>query len=675
MENPDTTTETTDKPNILFIMVDQMHYPNYEAEGFDKGIRDILGFKNMASRESNAYVDNYPGFMALRKNAVVLKNHRIATSACVPSRCAMFTGQYGTKTKSTQTDGLFKSGTDENFPWFDPKEMPTIGSYMRKAGYSSHYIGKWHISGEGTTDLENYGFSDWDLSYPDPHGTLPNNLGYYRDYQFRDLATSFLRRQGLGQPYNIAHAQQNAGIEGAEKPKETPDPWFTVCSFANPHDIASYPGLPGMVCDQRVEHQPYTLAVPDKGTISELAESGSMRLTLNKSGLDTDKVSASPSWAEDIKANNKPDCQLDYSYKMGLCLASGAGLTLAEKDKHNSKEAVSREETLASAVDYTLKTNVLGMPLVLTKDQKLASTSFMQYYAYLMSEVDQHIKSVLDALDESGQADNTIVVFCPDHGEYAGSHHMMSEKWSTGYEEVLHVPMVVRFPEKYDVKSDPSGIVLKQIEQATSHIDILPTILGLAGANVGDLMKEMTKNKEYGNLQAPVGIDLSSLIKDNDTSAIKNRDGVLFINYDTITEPVSLSRSMEQLGQGDITSFEVYLGAVEKVRANTDGLYDAEEIKFITDGPVRQPGYVHCVVDTTGWKLVRYFDLNDDSVESQYELYDLNSDITEQNNLVTYNDFPTAHKSKGRNSEDTKLIEKKAKELKKLMDKLEEKML
>lgn len=674
-----------DRPNILFIMVDQMHYPRYTSGGFNQDISDILGFKPM-EQSSNDFSNHYPGFMALRKNAVVLNNHRIATSACVPSRTALFTGQYGTKTGVTKTDGVFKSGTDKNFPWLNPKDMPTIGSYMREAGYRSYYVGKWHMSGEDTSSLEDYGFSDWEMSYPDPHGYLPNNLGHYRDYQFRDAATSLLRREGLAVPYDVAHAQQNAGIENAEEPKIDPDPWFAVCSFTNPHDIATYPFLPNQVCDQRVQGQPYTLAVPTQNTKSNPAEAGSMQLILNKTGLPQDNSEISPTWEEDIKNNNKPDCQLDYSYKVGLALTAAGGLMAANENALQENHVSTRDQILQKAINYTLDAETNGVPLTMTPKKRLASTAFMQYYAYLFSEVDQHIKSVLDTLEETGQADNTIVVFCPDHGEYAGAHHMLIEKWHSAYEEALHVPMVVRFPEGYEVDSDLNGLNIRQEDKTTSHIDILPTILGLAGIDMDDAFKNMQKKEAYSNLQSPVGIDLSKLIKDKDhhktIKKINDREGVLFITYDTITEPLNLEESMNTIGYGPISSFEVYAGAVEKLIENGNPNAPDNETSELSAGPVVRPGYVHCVVDNDNWKLVRYFDQNNDHINHQYELYDLNSDLTEEHNLLIYNKnhrigdkFPVLYKPKCQTEDRNNLIREKAKSLRRLMDRLESEML
>ena len=86
--------------NILLIIADQYRHPgnlSEQTEGFDNHLKSILGFQGDVT-SSNPYQEFFPGLMRLRKNAVVLKNHMIASSACIPSRSALFTGQYGTRT-------------------------------------------------------------------------------------------------------------------------------------------------------------------------------------------------------------------------------------------------------------------------------------------------------------------------------------------------------------------------------------------------------------------------------------------------------------------------------------------------------------------------------------------------------------------------------------------------
>ena len=82
--------------------------------------------------------------------------------------------------------------------------------------------------------------------------------------------------------------------------------------------------------------------------------------------------------------------------------------------------------------------------------------------------------TVLDALaaDPANQRD-TIVLFLSDHGDLLGSHGGMFQKWYTAYEEAIHVPFVVHSPTLFDSAVD--------VDIVTSHADILPTMLGLAG--------------------------------------------------------------------------------------------------------------------------------------------------------------------------------------------------
>ncbi|ETX08620.1 MAG: hypothetical protein ETSY2_04315, partial [Candidatus Entotheonella gemina] len=615
-----------------------------------------------------------------------------ASSACVPSRTVIFSGQYGTRTGATQTDGGFKDGADPDFPWLDPEAFPTLGSWMRASGYTTHYFGKWHVSGEAPPDLEAYGFSDWDLSYPDPHGSLPNNLGYYRDYQFEDLTTSFLRRQGLGVPYDIGHATQNAAANDPDregeipKPKEPAAPWFAVCSFTNPHDIGGYPALPRQVYDSVVEGAPYTLAVPPQGAKAELPHTGTMAIELNRLGFPQNNANVSPTWDEAL--HNKPDCQLDYAYKMGLALTAQAAHSAAMQTD------LSPEEKWDYAVDLTLNANEMGIPLALTDNPEHACRAFMQYYACLMHEVDRHINAVLRALDESGQADNTIVIFTPDHGEYGGAHHMMTEKWHTSYDEFLHVPMVVRFPT--DLYLVPGGV--KQVSDPTSHVDILPTVLGLAGVDAekrGEIKTDLMGT--HSTVLDPVGADLSRRILGEEDivkmpGSDDEREGVLFMTHDTITEPLPpkiepLSRQLEPVntnGTAEFSGYAVFLAAVEKLRAGGDGY--PEEVEHLAEGPVTQPNHVHSVVSKDGWKFVRYFDPEHEEKgmtrKNQYELYNLNADPNEQYNLLIYNaageDFPKVVDTEDL-PEDLRdasgNIRKKAKEMMELLTRLEEQML
>ncbi len=108
-----------------------------------------------------------------------------------------------------------------------------------------------------------------------------------------------------------------------------------------------------------------------------------------------------------------------------------------------------------------------------------AITKFHQgYYAHIRA-IDREFGRLLKALDDTGQADNTIVVFTSDHGEMAGSHGRMYKQ--VPFEESARVPFYVRYPGV-----TPQG---KSSETLFASIDIYPTLCGLAGIAVPPQVK------------------------------------------------------------------------------------------------------------------------------------------------------------------------------------------
>lgn len=593
--------------NVLLILVDQLRLPRFaygDAHGLLAAIKDILGFVEGLSDDS-PYAEYFPGFMALRRNAVVLREHTIAAAACTPSRAVMMTGQYGTRTGVTQTDGLFKSGDAGNFPWLAPNGIPTIGDWFRAAGYTTHYFGKWHVSNPPNHSLDAWGFADWELSYPEPHGQFLNNLGTYRDIGCADLATTFLRRRGLGLWWNRAQGEQAAqDPTNATPPDATPKPFFAVVSLTNPHDIATYPVLPRQL-DPGGQAGLDPVRVPSVDALAPIPTGGAMSFALNPADFPQEGAHVPPPASLNETLETKPSCQYDASLKIGLALASAAG-------------------PLGQFV---------GVPFQLTRQPFAWSEAFMQYYAYLMHVVDARIKEVLDALDESGLRETTIVVFTADHGEYGAAHGMMIEKWHGAYEEVLRVPFVVSRPQ-WSFGAD--GGALGSVEVETSHVDLAPTLLGLAGFGAdtwASLQAAMV-----GQWAVPfVGLDLGATIDaaaarvgatDPQPGPALDRRGVLFITDDMITEP--LPADGDPHSQASNAQYEAYLQLVDQSIA---------EAPRLRPGSVVQPCHVRCL-RTREWKLARYCDPAGE-VADQWEFYALHVDGCELYNLTAFDQpFP-----------------------------------
>lgn len=95
------------------------------------------------------------------------------------------------------------------------------------------------------------------------------------------------------------------------------------------------------------------------------------------------------------------------------------------------------------------------------------------YYAHI-SAVDREFGRILRALKESGQADNTIVIYTSDHGDMMGSHGYMQKRFP--WEESCKVPFLVRYPGV-----TPHG---RETDILFSAIDIYPSLCGLASVPV-----------------------------------------------------------------------------------------------------------------------------------------------------------------------------------------------
>ena len=88
--------------------------------------------------------------------------------------------------------------------------------------------------------------------------------------------------------------------------------------------------------------------------------------------------------------------------------------------------------------------------------------------------LDRGIGPILQALEDSGQADNTIVVFTSDHGDSLGDRGMINKR--AFYEEVARVPLIVHVPWLSTSE--------QRVDGSIGHTDLVPTLLDLMGEDV-----------------------------------------------------------------------------------------------------------------------------------------------------------------------------------------------
>lgn len=114
------------------------------------------------------------------------------------------------------------------------------------------------------------------------------------------------------------------------------------------------------------------------------------------------------------------------------------------------------------------------------------------YYA-LVSSLDEQIGMVLEAIDSSPLRENTLVIYTSDHGEMGGQHGIWQKQCF--YENAVKVPLMLRLPSK------DLGYETGRVKQNVSLVDVLPTILDVAGIEKptdlpGDSLLEIARNQQ-----------------------------------------------------------------------------------------------------------------------------------------------------------------------------------
>jgi arylsulfatase A-like enzyme len=115
-----------------------------------------------------------------------------------------------------------------------------------------------------------------------------------------------------------------------------------------------------------------------------------------------------------------------------------------------------------------------GMALKKWKYQK-----YIKDYLACVRSVDDNIGRLLKYLDETGLAENTIVIYTADQGFYLGDHGWYDKRFM--YEESLRMPFIIRYPGTIQAG--------QRIDQMTLNVDFAPTMLHMAGVEVPEEMQ------------------------------------------------------------------------------------------------------------------------------------------------------------------------------------------
>jgi len=351
---------------------------------------------------------------------------------CQPSRATILTGRYPSR------HGVYSNGVD--FPQEDVGT--TLSALLAAAGWTTAFRGKAHFAStyprtptgalesvEGSAAMPEgwrgpyMGFGDVDLILfghhinpgadrpPEHWGPPPRGL-HYAHFLFRDGPEACMRRLGA------------MTIEAALRPSPAPETWASA--------------LPE-------EDHPTTYVA--ERTIDFLRR--------------VDRTRPWFCWASFTDPHHPMDPPAPWCDRY-----AAADMTVPARHPEEFERKPSFHRVWANGLPEPMAwANPGGARL---SDRQLAE--IMAGYYGMVAQLDHALGGVLRALDETGQAEDTLVVVTTDHGELLGDHQMLF-KGPLHYDGLLRVPLVVRGPGVTPglAVSEPVGLV-----------DLVPTVLELA---------------------------------------------------------------------------------------------------------------------------------------------------------------------------------------------------
>lgn len=147
---------------------------------------------------------------------------------------------------------------------------------------------------------------------------------------------------------------------------------------------------------------------------------------------------------------------------------------------NNELNRFSKEQLEQWLAAYTPKNDAMKAAKLTGKELALWKYNrYIKDYLRTIKSVDDGVGEVLDYLDESGLAENTIVIYTSDQGFYLGEHGWFDKRFM--YEESFRTPILMRYP-----KEIKPGTVVNELIQ---NLDFAPTFLDYAGVEIPDDMQ------------------------------------------------------------------------------------------------------------------------------------------------------------------------------------------
>ncbi len=512
-----------------------------------------------------------------RDNGVSFNRHYTGSLACVPSRPTLFTGQFPDVHGVTQTDGLGKDAYDTRMRWLPPREVPTLGHWFRAAGYDTHYDGKWHIS---HADLI-------DESTGQPLATNTSDGTIIQDAVEQYLEVNPLNEYGFSGwvgPEPHGGLLGNSGIIRdpliADRTVNWLEDRYRRRNQGDSDALKPFLLVVSFVNPHDIVLLPLYMRRPENNPYLPC-------------DLDPPEIPIPPTRYEDL--SSKPAAQVAYKHSY----YSGYGIQRAVQRIYENNEQ-----------------------------------EYRNLYYRMHLEVDNPLDMVRKAVTDDTSREK-IIFRTSDHGDLLGAHGGLHQKWFNLYDESTRVPFEI---VKYG-NEEPRRGVIESVP--TSHVDLIPTALALAGLDQQALEKQLAP--EFTEFHPLPGKDLSPLLEDPNAEEFRNR-AVYFMTRDNMLEGDTLASAMARgLGQAEKPPRPLKIQVLPHVSTNFEGIVvniTSNEVPEITNSIWK---ITRAHDDPETWTIPNSANLSSsgpmgetyrtDSIPDQWELYDLTNDPIESLNL------------------------------------------
>lgn len=191
-------------------------------------------------------------------------------------------------------------------------------------------------------------------------------------------------------------------------------------------------------------------------------------------------------------------------------------------------------------------------------------------YFGMITEMDKQIGRVLDALQESGHLERTIVIYTSDHGEMLGEHGLWLK--STLLDYASRVPLIVAGP------GIPKGRIIRA---PMAHVDLIATLMELAGARTSGLRGESLLPMLGGNSSAGPAVAYSeSHSGGNSTGSFMIRQDQWKYIYFTAAEPLLFDMNKPYGEMNNLANDQKFAPVVEELHGHLTSLVDPDAITF-----------------------------------------------------------------------------------------------